>query len=356
MDNNKETKSSIKDIVKFLTKGIVFCVILAFIMYIISPIFSPKWYNNMHGGATRRVKGIYTEPKDTIDIVGIGSSDLYASGVSTMKLWNDMGTTTYYIGISKQTTWTAYYMLKDFYKRQSPKLAIINMDFCFETGDGYKKYIREGTDNMPMSINKLEMINDPVFNNSLKDKISFVFPVIRFHSRWSELTKEELKQAYTNDNVPFKGYELNKKIDPYKKPKKGQGLKDKNKQQFESIPDNASEYLDKILELCKQNNTEVLLIYVPTIRAWNQSKHEACVKYAEERNLTFIDYNSSDFDWKKNTRDNGYHLNMYGADIVTQKLEETIKQYNLPNHKEDSNYQHWNESYQIYEELIKSKK
>ena len=183
-----------------------------------------------------------------------------------------------------------------------------------------------------------------------------MFPVIRFHSRWSELTKEELKQAYTNDNVPFKGYELNKKIDPYKKPKKGQGLKDKNKQQFESIPDNASEYLDKILELCKQNNTEVLLIYVPTIRAWNQSKHEACVKYAEERNLTFIDYNSSDFDWKKNTRDNGYHLNMYGANIVTQKLEETIKQYNLPNHKEDSNYQHWNESYQIYEELIKSKK
>ena len=216
MDNNKETKSSIKDIVKFLTKGIAFCVILAVIMYIISPIFTPKWYNNMHGGATRRVKGIYTEPKDTIDIVGIGSSDLYASGVSTMKLWNDMGTTTYHIGISKQTTWTAYYMLKDFYKRQCPKLAIINMDFCFETGDGYKQYIREGMDNMPMSINKLEMINDPVFKNSLKAKISFVFPVIRFHSRWSELTKEELKQAYTNDNVPFKGYELNKKIDETK--------------------------------------------------------------------------------------------------------------------------------------------
>ena len=49
-------------------------------MYIISPIFTPKWYNNMHGGATRREKGIYTEPKDAIDIVGIGSSDLYASG------------------------------------------------------------------------------------------------------------------------------------------------------------------------------------------------------------------------------------------------------------------------------------
>ena len=89
MEDNKETKSSIKDIVKFLTKGIVFCVILAFIMYIISPIFSPKWYNNMHGGATRRVKGIYTEPKDTIDIVGIGSSDLYASGVSTM-IWEQL--------------------------------------------------------------------------------------------------------------------------------------------------------------------------------------------------------------------------------------------------------------------------
>lgn len=42
MDNNKETKSSIKDIVKFLTKGTIFCVILAIIMYIISPIFTPN--------------------------------------------------------------------------------------------------------------------------------------------------------------------------------------------------------------------------------------------------------------------------------------------------------------------------
>lgn len=56
-----------------------------------------------------------------------------------------------------------------------------------------------------------------------------------------------MKQAYAKEEVPFKGFELNKKIDPYKKPQKGQGLKDKNKQQFESILDNASEYLDKYL-------------------------------------------------------------------------------------------------------------
>lgn len=351
MENKIEEKNNIKDIVKFLTKGVIFCIIACVIMCALGPIFTPKWYNKFYGGATRRIKGIYTEPKNTIDIVGVGSSDLYASGVSTMKLWNDMGTTMYHIGISKQTTWTAYYMLKDFYKNQSPKLAIINMDFAFETGDGYKQYIREGIDNMPISINKLEMINDSVFENTLKDKFEYIFPVIRFHSRWSELNKKELKQTYEKKDVPFKGYEFNAKIDPYKKPKKGQGLKDKNKQQFENIPENAEKYLDKILELCKQNNTEVLLIYVPTIRAWNQSKHDVCTEYAQKRNLTYIDYNTPDFDWQKYTRDNGYHLNIYGADVVTEKLEKTLKQYKLPDHRNEHNYSHWNDSYKLYEKL-----
>lgn len=45
---------------------------------------------------------------------------------------------------------------------------------------------------------------------------------------------------------------------------------------------------------------------------------------------------------------------MYNG-IISSKIikdgEETLKQYNLPNHKEDSNYQYWNESYKLYEEL-----
>lgn len=349
MEDNKEQKSSIKDIVKFLTKGTIFCVILAIIMYVISPIFVPKWYTDTYGGSTRRIRGMYNEPKDTIDLITIGNSNAYA-GISSMKLWNDMGVTSYHTGTPMQTTWISYYILKDFYKRQKPKVAIIDMDFAFETGKRYQKYIRESMDNIQLSKNKIDMINDPVFNNSLKTKISFVFPIIRFHSRWSEITIEELKQSFTNENVPFKGYEFNKKISKYKKNKKNQ-----SNEQFNSIPEDGTKYLDKILELCEQNNTKVILVYVPTYKSWNQSKHDACTKYAEERNLEFIDYNTTEFDWEKYGRDGGYHLNIYGADVITQKIENVLKQYELPDHREESDYQDWNENYKLYEEL-KNKK
>ena len=78
-------------------------------------------------------------------------------------------------------------------------------------------------------------------------------------------------------------------------------------------------------------------------------------KYAEERNLEFIDYNTTEFDWEKYGRDGGYHLNIYGADVITQKIENVLKQYELPNHREESDYQDWNENYKLYEEL-KNKK
>ena len=318
MEDNKETKSSTKDIIKFLTKGTIFCIILAIIMYVISPIFVPKWKNKVYGGSTRRIQGIYTEPKNTIDLVTIGNSNIYAA-ISTTKLWKDMGITSYHTGTPMQTTWISYYILKDFLKRQEPKLAVIDMNFAFEKGNRYKKYIREDIDNMPMSINKLEMINDPVFDNSLKAKISFIFPVIRFHSRWSEITMNEVKQAYQKDNINFKGYEFNNRIDPYKK--KSKTKVNENKSINTKITKESEEYLDKIVELCKENNTQVLLIYIPTATSWNQERHNEVQRYAKKQNLKFIDYNLEEFDWEKYTRDKGIHLNTFGAEIITEKLK-----------------------------------
>lgn len=342
MEENKEEKSSIKDIAKFLIKGTIFCIIALAILYLLGPIFTPKWYNKVYEGSTRRMKGIYDEPKDTIDIVIAGNSDVY-NAISTMKLWNDMGISSYHIGTPRQNVPISYYVLKNFLDVQSPKIAVIDMDFAFE-GKGYKKYIRRSIDDMPLNSNKIKMINDPVFKNSIKTKISYIFPLLRFHSRWDEISLEEIKQTYEKKNINFKGYEYSNDVEPYKGKKK-------NKEETYRITEETKEYLDKILELCKQNNIQVILIYAPAIKSWNQSKHDECSQYAEERNLTFIDYNLSEFDWKKYTKDRGYHLNTEGAEIITQKLEETLKQYNLPDHRSEEKYKQWNENYKVYENL-----
>lgn len=339
-------RENIKDIFKFTIKAIIFCAIALVIMYILGPIFTPKWYNKVYEGSTRRMKGIYTEPRNTIDVVIAGNSDAY-NAISTMKLWKDKGISSYHIGTPRQNAPISYYVLKNFFDVQSPKIAIIDMDFAFE-GKGYKKYIRRSVDDMPLNRNKLEMINDPVFRNSLKTKISYVFPILRFHSRWDEISIDEIKQTYQKNDINFKGYEYSNDVVPYK------GIKQTGKK-VNIITKETNEYLDKILKLCKENNTEVILIYAPAVKSWNQSKHDECSKYAEQRNVTFIDYNISEFDWEKYTKDRGYHLNTDGAEVITEQLENLLEKYNLPDHRGDTRYNQWDENYKIYENLKNSR-
>ena len=97
-----------------------------------------------------------------------------------------------------------------------------------------------------------------------------------------------------------------------------------------------------------------MFVYIPTDDAWTECKSNLIKQYAEENNVPYIDYNlDEEFDWKKFGRDEGKHLNTYGAEYITQKLEESIKEYNLPNHKNEEQYSKWNENYKLYEKMKK---
>ena len=66
-------------------------------------------------------------------------------------------------------------------------------------------------------------------------------------------------------------------------------------------------FLDKITELCKENDIELLLIDVPSSKSWSYEKHNAIQDYADENGLKFIDFNinrdSFGIDWNTDTRD-----------------------------------------------------
>lgn len=348
MDSFKRKKvKKVKDAVKLIIKAGIFIIVGLIIICIITPIFIPKWCNKNYGGVTRRISGIYEEPKDTIDVVVLGNSDAY-NAIIPMEIWNEQGITSYHIGTPCQTTWVSYYLLKDFYKRQSPKLAIIDVDFIFEEKDRKYAYVEQVLDNMPWSKNKIDFINDKALNLSIKHKVKYCFPILGFHSRWKEIDIEEVKSSYSGYDVPFKGYEFSKKSAPYKQGKK---KKDSNKT-VTKIPENSEEYLKKIIEECNSHGTEVLLVYVPSAKSWSKEKAQLAQEFAKENNLKYIDYNNDDFDWKHCTRDKGKHLNVYGAQVVTKELENTLKEYNLPNHKDDDKYQEWNLNYEKYLSLL----
>lgn len=349
------------DAVKFIIKAIIFALIGIIITCCITPLFIPRWDEN-YGGVGRRIRGMYNEPKDTIDVAMIGNSNIF-NGISNMKLWNDKGISSYTVATPQQSAWTSYYLLKEFYKRQSPKLIIIDADGLFKNKEDSKFFVKQAADCMKFSKNKLDLINDPMYKNTLKSKINYIFPFFRYHTRWKSLKLKNVKKTYEREDAQFKGYQFEKKIKGYKpldisneEPKHKSKIKHKE-EIINEMPENSQKYFDKILELCKQNNTEVLMIYIPTIGSWNKERSAFLTQYAQEKGIPYIDYNlKENFDWKKNTSDKGWHLNIYGAEIITGELEQTLDNYNLSNHKDDDLYKKWNQDYELYTKLKENTK
>ena len=68
--------------------------------------------------------------------------------------------------------------------------------------------IRRAIDSLKFSKNKLEMIWDEDYKLSNYDKLSCIFPILRFHSRWDKLDESDLRKFVFEGNYTDKGYLL----------------------------------------------------------------------------------------------------------------------------------------------------
>ena len=111
--------------------------------------------------------------------------------------------------------------------------------------------------------------------------------------------------------------------------------------------------LKRILEFCSDHNIQVLMYESPTFSSWNLTKSNLVQEVCDKYNIPFIDFNllleEINFDVKKDYRDNGNHLNYFGATKVTTYLGEYLNShYKLTNHFSDPAYDKWRESYNTY--------
>lgn len=116
-------------------------------------------------------------------------------------------------------------------------------------------------------------------------------------------------------------------------------------------------FLDKITELCKENDIELLLIDVPSSKSWSYEKHNAIQDYADENGLKFIDFNinrdSFGIDWNTDTRDGGWHMNHSGAVKVTEYLGKFLDEnYHLPDHRGEYGFEQWANDLAEYKKTI----
>ena len=287
--------------IRIIIYSLLFIFMIIFGLHISSRVFIPKWLDNKDNMHTWITRGFYEEEKNSLDVLFLGNSDVYR-GISPIILWDDHGIASYAYAASGQRLWTAYYMLKEALLYQKPKVVVFDVDAVFSNNDSSKANYRKVFDNMKNNKVKYEAINDKIYKFTFEEKISFYFPIIRYHSRYNELTKEDFKYAFYNYHFAYKGLDMVTRIKPYKN-----GYDYMQKTKDVEISDKVKKYLDGIVKLCKDNNVEI-----------------------------------EGFDWKTDTYDGGDHLNVFGAEKVTRYLGKYLtSNYQFINHKSDTKYKQW---------------
>ena len=127
----------------------------------------------------RRMNGFYMEEKDSLDMVILGSSEIYNDFIPA-KAYEKYGVTSYLYGFQANpvSLWT--YQLEEIERTQNPDILVIECN-----GAGYDKEelddpaeVRFMTDDMPLSGNKIKLIRE----KGTEEKLSYYFPIIKYHS------------------------------------------------------------------------------------------------------------------------------------------------------------------------------
>ena len=187
---------------KYEIIGKIFFFILIFLIIysLLNQLFLNKTYpvlTNLNSSFSNsiladRMEGFYDEKKNTIDIIFLGASQCHCS-INPIILWDEYKVTSYDMSADQQDLATSYYYLKEVFKTQSPKLVVLEVG-QLNYNMGYVP-MHFSFDFMKPSINKWTAILKRAMP---EDRKELLIPMIRYHSRWSELTKEDF-QVFTEE-------------------------------------------------------------------------------------------------------------------------------------------------------------
>lgn len=286
---------------RLLIVGIVFCFLLS--------IFSiPFQKYHKYGYQFEEVQSktkLVNEQTTAIDCVFLGDSQGWST-YSPIQLYKEHGFTSLNLCTPGQFMYDTYVLLKNTYKKQKPKLVVIDANMMFS------------------------------FLNPLKFILLQNFPIFHYHNiDTNNISEEYFARKGFNEYEGIVGYTGS--------------LNYMESEERNTLPKQAMQYLDKINQLCKENESQMLLVNTVSPLVWSNVRHEIIQKWCDDNNVNYVDYNTSeqletiDFDFNNDFRDGGDHVNLNGSRKICKNLGSYIKQnYALEDHRKDSSYQEWN--------------
>lgn len=311
---------------KTAIKIIAFICIFAVLFLYVQEMLRDKWAEGEYN-VTAKVKGFYVEEENTLDVIFIGSSQMYAD-MAPGVLFHEYGITSYDFCANEQPLWISYYYIKEALKRQDPKVIVLDVFTVY--GDDYEE---EGVthinlDDLPMSVNKIMAIKDSVPAGM---RYAYYFPLAKYHNTWTDFYEGKAQLAFYDEKDPYKGYSPFVFAAEY-----GESAPDEvvNQTETEPLPERAEYWLREIISLCEEESVPLVLIKTPNGNAQRQKLYNSVELLAKETGTPFLNMNV--------LLDGQAHVNVLQAERISLLMGEYLTaHYEFEDKRNDPGYAQW---------------
>lgn len=163
-------------------RAVIFLLVAALLYGVLTDVLS---VNNPTD--QRHIRGFYLEPKNSLDVVLIGASELY-TGYCAPRMWKTCGFTSYPLAVSAAQGTIYPSMLREAAKRQSPGVYVVEVNgFLYtaaERDELSHAALRKWIDTLPLSANKVDTIRACVPDGQ---RSSYYFPLLKYHKNWKDI-------------------------------------------------------------------------------------------------------------------------------------------------------------------------
>ena len=322
---------------------VAFWLIFAALFQYLNALFIPK--DNLR----KQSAAFYQQQEQTMDVIYIGSSNTLRA-VSPMEIWREYGITGYSMATTLQAPIVSLAFAKQLYQTQQPEVVVFGFEGLFReydyvTNESQPRYALDG---MPISWAKLEAAQSISEQDPSQTVLSFLFPLLRYHTRWIEISDYSLPEKEPGVQMGYVGMNQSQSVELSEDYMSYSG-------QTVDYSEENLQYFRQAVEYCKEQGSQVLLVKFPRID-WTAEQAEAEQAFADELGVPLLDLNeqacweATDLDPELDFYDFN-HVSTTGATKLSHYLGAYLQEnYGLTDKRADPAYASWNENVPEYEE------
>lgn len=293
---------------------VAFLLVAALLLHICGNILRPAHTNY---GSTW--SAYLAEPKDSIDVLFLGSSYAYCDW-DPGAMYAASGLTGYVMGGSEQVPAITYWYLKEALLTQSPSVVVMEGTSLFF--DRYQNYTQINLDYMPWGASRVRAILECA---EPEKKMGLFWDLYFYHDRWKSLTQADLKKAaFPSGTDLLKGHTPVNQVFAHTE---GGPFLSEMRQTEEVYRENLADFA-RIAQLCAENDLELIVTINPTYSQYVPEVYDRLKADVEASpGVRFVNWSNSfaqmGLDPTVHLYDGG-HLNQDGAKIFSARTGEYL--------------------------------